>query len=248
MRKFFTEPENIQNGYAALIEDAGHITKVLRMSVGDEIIIFDGSGSEYHARLTEISKRVCRAEILETTPTVAEPKLSVALFQGVPKAGKMEQIVQKAVELGVSEIYPVMTDRSVVRLDSEKDKENKAERWNKIAQEAVKQCGRGRVPQVHLPISFLQALERMSNFDLALMPYEELGHAGQRGLKELLQKKNYQSVAVLIGPEGGFSGAEVAEVTATGNPVTIGLGNRILRTETAGSTVLSAIMYENDEI
>ncbi len=248
MRRFFTEPENIKDGQAVLIEDAGHITKVLRMSAGDEILIFDGSGTEYTARLTEIDKRACRAEIINAVQTTAEPNLSVALFQGIPKAGKMEQIVQKAVELGAAEIYPVMMDRCVVHLDSEKDKNNKAERWGKVAQEAVKQCGRGRVPQVHIPINFQQAIEKMSDFDLALMPYEELGHAGQRGLKEVLQKKNYRSVAVLIGPEGGFSGAEVATVTAKGTPLTVGLGTRILRTETAGSTVLSVIMYENDEI
>lgn len=249
MRRFFTEPENVKDGQAVLIEDAAHITKVLRMSVGDEILIFDGSGMEYTARLTEIDKRVCRAEIIDTAQTTAEPAIFAALFQGIPKAGKMEQIVQKAVELGAAEIYPVMTDRSVVRLESEKDKKSKAERWNKVAQEAVKQCGRGRVPQVHIPISFQQALERMTEFDLALMPYEELGHAGQRGLKDLLQEKNYNSVAVLIGPEGGFSDAEAAKAATAGTPVTtVGLGNRILRTETAGSTVLSIIMYENDEI
>lgn len=248
MRRFFTEPENVKDGQAVLIEDAAHITKVLRMSIGDEILIFDGSGMEYTARSVEIDKRVCRAEIIETVETAAEPAIKVALFQGIPKAGKMEQIVQKAVELGAAEIYPVMMDRSVVRLDSEKDKKSKTERWSKVAQEAVKQCGRGRVPKVHIPVSFQQALENMSKYDLSLMPYEELGHAGQRGLKELLQEKDYSSVAVLIGPEGGFSGAEVAEVTAVGKPVTVGLGARILRTETAGSTVLSIIMYENDEI
>lgn len=248
MRRFYTEPENIKDGQAALIEDAAHITKVLRMSVGEEILIFDGSGSEYTARLTEIDKHVCRAEILSTAKTEAEPDINVALFQGIPKSGKMEQIVQKAVELGVYEIYPVMMDRSVVRLSSEKDKESKAQRWGKVAQEAVKQCGRGRVPQVHTPISFEEALKIMGEFDLSLMPYEELGHEGQHGLKELLQKKDYSSVAVLIGPEGGFSGAEIALATADARPVKVGLGCRILRTETAGSTVLSIIMYENDEI
>lgn len=247
MRRFFTEPENIRDGKALLIEDAAHITKVLRMEPGDEILVFDGSGMEYTARLTQVDKKSCCAEILSAAESTNEPAVHAALFQGIPKAGKMEQIVQKAVELGAAEIYPVMMERSVVRLDSQKAKEEKSARWSKVAQEAAKQCGRGKVPAVRLPLTFAQALEQAARYGMALMPYEELGHAGQHGLKNLLRDKPADSYAVLIGPEGGFSDAEAMAAKQAGVSMT-GLGKRILRTETAGSTVLSIIMYENDEI
>ena len=158
----------------------------------------------------------------------------------------METIIQKAVELGVYEVVPVIMDRCVLKLD-EKAKTDKTKRWQKVAVEAVKQCGRGLVPKVHTPVKFSEAVKMLKELDLAFMPYEEMGHSGQRGLKELLKDFNGKDVGFIVGPEGGFSDAEVT--LAKENKIsTIGLGSRILRTETAGSTVISIIMYELDEI
>lgn len=246
MRRFFTEPENIKNDIAELIEDAGHIKKVLRMEIGDRIIVFDGSGFQYECELVEIENKVCRAKIIGKEESTSEPETKVYLFQGLPKSGKMETIIQKAVELGVYEVVPVIMDRCVLKLD-EKAKTDKTKRWQKVAVEAVKQCGRGLVPKVHTPVKFSEAVKMLKELDLAFMPYEEMGHSGQRGLKELLKDFNGKSVGFIVGPEGGFSDAEVT--LAKENKIsTIGLGSRILRTETAGSTVISIIMYEFDEI
>ncbi len=246
MRRFFTDPENIADGLARIYEDAVHITKVLRMKENDEIIVFDGSGFEYVAKLESINQNECVARILRKTKSEAEPYVKVVIFQGIPKSGKMETIVQKVVELGAVEIVPVEMERCVVRLDH-KGRREKAKRWNKVCVEAAKQCGRGCLPQVLEPVSFNVALEMMKKLDLSLMPYEVLGHEGEKGLKELLRNFDGQSVGILIGPEGGFSDGEASLAESMGINQ-IGLGKRILRTETVASTIVPIIMYEKDEI
>ncbi len=246
MRRFFTDPSNISEGIARIYEDASHITKVLRMKEGDEIIVFDGSGFEHIARLEKINQNECCAKILKSLKSEAEPEICVSVFQGIPKSGKMETIIQKVVELGASEIIPVEMDRCVVRLDK-KGKTDKTKRWGKVAVEASKQCGRGILPQVLEPVTFDTALGMMQKLDLALMPYEILGHSGEKGLKSLLKEFDGKSVGILIGPEGGFSDGEAQRAKEKGINL-IGLGKRILRTETVASAVVSIIMYEKDEI
>ncbi len=247
MRRFFTEPENIQGNTAKIIEDAGHITKVLRMEVGDRFLLFDGTGYEYTAALTVLNSQECQAEILEKNFSEQEPKIQITIFQGIPKSGKMESIIQKSVELGVVSIVPTATDRCVVKLDHGKKEAEKQKRWNKISLEAAKQCGRGLVPQVSSSISFQEALLELQKMDLALMPYEVLGHAGDCSLKTILQSSNFQTIGVLIGPEGGFSDNE-AELAKSAGITQVGLGKRILRTETVAAAVSSIIMYELGEI
>lgn len=249
MRRFFTEPENVNRveKEVKIYEDASHITKVLRMSVGDEILVFDGTGYEYKSRLTRIDKECCVAEILTESISLLEPKVKVTIYQGIPKSGKMEGIIQKSVELGVYEIVPVTTDRCVSKLDGGKKQVEKLKRWNKVAVEAAKQCGRGILPHVAEPLSFSEAVSEMQNSDLAVMPYEMLGHSGVASLRRALQSKAYENVAVLIGPEGGFSDGEV-RLAEEKNILMVGLGKRILRTETVSSAVLSAIMYEASEM
>lgn len=246
MRRFFTEPENINGDEIRIIEDAAHITRVLRMNVGDEIVVFDGSGTEYFSKLISVGAKECLAKVFEKTVSELEPKMKISIFQGLPKTGKMESIIQKAVELGVYEIVPVMTARSVVRIEGKSGAE-KTKRWNKISLEAAKQCGRSVIPRVLAPITFDEALLKMQKLDLPIMPYEELGHMGSRGLKELLCAFDGSSVGVIIGPEGGFSDKE-AEMAKQLGIHTVGLGKRILRTETVASTIASIIMYEKDEI
>lgn len=252
MRRFFTEPDNIDlnNSTLTIIDDAVHISKVLRMECGDKIIVFDGTGYEYEAELINIEKEKSTANILERSLSELEPEIKVTLFQGIPKSDKLEIIVQKAVELGVHDIVPVKTTRSVAKIADDKKGQQKIERLNKISKEAAKQCGRGLVPKVSMPVTFNVMAEILKNYDLSIMFYEELGHDGRKNLKDILRaNKDAVSIAVLIGPEGGFSPSEAETIqNMDGKTFCAGLGKRILRTETAGSTALSVIMYEKDEI
>lgn len=247
MRRFFTEPQNIEGNRIAIVEDSRHISQVLRMNCGDKILVFDGSGCEYTARLTEIQKSVCYAEIIERNISLSEPKTQITLFQGLPKSGKMETIIQKAVELGVLKIVPVEMERCVTKIKNSAAGEEKALRWNKVSLEASKQCGRGIVPSVTVPISFAKAVEEMTKMQLSIMPYEELGHSGKLGLKELLQSsRDAENIALLVGPEGGFSEQE-ASIAIENGIKPVGLGKRILRTETVASAVIPVIMFDRDE-
>ncbi len=248
MRRFFTEPQNISGGIAEIFEDSKHIEKVLRMSCGDRVLVFDGTGAEYIAELVSIGKNLCTARIIEETRSLSEPNVKITLFQGLPKSGKMETIIQKSVELGVFEIVPVMMDRCVTRIANKSAGEEKAKRWNKVSVEAVKQCGRGLIPKVHEPVSFETAVEMMKNLQLPLMPYEVLGHEGQRGLKDLLTNKpDATEFGILVGPEGGFSDEE-ADLAIKNGIKAIGLGRRILRTETVSGALIPMIMYDKNEI
>lgn len=254
MRRFFTEPENVntQDETLVICEDASHISKVLRYECGERILVFDGSGYEYEAELVEITKAFSKCRIINKKKSRLEPKTSVTIFQGIPKSGKLDVIVQKAVELGVYEIVPVRMARSVAKISDDKKGVQKIDRLNKISREAAKQCGRGLVPKVSMPIPFKSMLDLLENYDLSLMLYEELGHSGARNLKNVLKgNTDAMNIAIIIGPEGGFSDSEaelVQEVSSDQNVFCVGLGERILRTETAGSTALSIIMYEKDEI
>ncbi len=247
MRRFFTEPENINEDLIEIFEDSRHIEKVLRMTVGDRVLVFDGTGTEYTAELVSIEKNVCRARVIEKSVSELEPKTKITLFQGIPKSGKMETIIQKAVELGVFRIVPVVMDRCVVKINSKSQGTEKTERWNKVSVEAAKQCGRGIVPIVEAPISFKEAVNQLKSLNLSIMPYEELGHQGELGLKKLLDMNwSAQTIGVIVGPEGGFSEAE-ADFAKEMGINTVGLGKRILRTETVSGAVLPVIMFHRDE-
>lgn len=253
MRRFFTEPENVDRESRTLViyEDAAHISKVLRMECGDRILVFDGSGFEYEAELAEITKDCSRCKIIREEESKLEPRTKVTIFQGIPKSGKLDVIVQKAVELGVYRVTPVRMSRSVAKISDDKKGAQKIERLNKISKEAAKQCGRGLVPQVAMPVDFSEVIKSAADFDLCIMLYEEFGHDGRKNMKQILEtNKDAESIAVIIGPEGGFSREEADEFIglSSQNVCTAGLGPRILRTETAGSTALSIIMYEKDEI
>lgn len=257
MRRFFVEPQQLKQGQVTITgQDAKHLGKVLRLESGDEIQVFDGSGTEYLVKLLEVKPAQAVGQIIEEVKADSEPPIKVSLVQALPKQGKMELIVQKCTELGVTSIYPLETTRSVVKLAGAKGKE-KAERWQKVAIEAVKQCGRSKIPLVFPPQtldSFLQYLSSANNNDLSekgrsqvskeiIMLWE--GEATQ-GFKQVLNRWEEEQVKpelfILIGPEGGFAVEEVDKVLAWGGHVA-GLGPRILRTETAGLVALSNIMY-----
>jgi 16S rRNA (uracil1498-N3)-methyltransferase len=245
MPKFFIDEGNLNGKNAAICgSDVNHITKVLRLSPKSIIMVCDGRGNDYKARIISVEKTRVSLEILEKTVCEAEPDLQVTLFQGIPKAGKMEYIIEKCTELGVGRIVPVLTKRTVVKIGEEKSGEKKLARWRKTASESVKQCGRGAVPEVTGVFGLKDLAKWISGLDLCVAAYEK---EKKYSLKEVLsQHKNAKTAGIFIGPEGGFEGEEIAYLEALGVR-SVGLGERILRTETAGHAVLAAVMYEFDE-
>lgn len=260
MSRFFVEPENIGAGTIVIDDknDLHHMMKVLRLKEGDKIEVSDTVEWEYEGVIESLSSEEAVLKITDKQAFAAEPKLRVTLFQGIPKQGKMETIVQKCVELGVSEIVPVFMERTVVV-----DKGNfhkKVDRWNKVSAEAVKQCRRGTIPPVRDDIKMKELLEDSTNsgkpdmfedFDLVLFPYEN-----ERGttIKDMLLTVTspmykeitggeIENVAIIIGPEGGVS-PEEADAIVKGGGSSVSLGKTILRTETAGMAALAMVMYE----
>lgn len=221
-------------------EDIRHMRKVLRLKEGSIIEVSDSSQWEYTAEILSVEEEQVEAKILDKQKFAREPEIRVTLFQGIPKQSKMEAIVQKSVELGVSGIVPVFMERTVVV-----DKGNfskKRDRWQKISSEAVKQCRRGLVPEIGCAVQFAQMKEQLEAFELVLFPYEnETGRTIKDCLRSLEKKPG--SAAIIIGPEGGFSDREAEELKALGAEC-VSLGRTILRTETAGPAALSMVMYE----
>ncbi|MBQ0001603.1 MAG: 16S rRNA (uracil(1498)-N(3))-methyltransferase [Clostridiales bacterium] len=247
MVRFFAEPYQIDEE-AHLIHitgtDVNHIKNVLRMKAGEELWISDGENAEYHCTIEELSDEEILLHILYKQEPDYELPNKIYLFQGLPKSDKMEMIVQKAVELGVYEIVPVETKRCVVKLDDKKA-DKKVQRWQQIAESAAKQSKRMRVPEVHEVLTWKQAIRYAGDLDVLLVPYELAKGIGET--REILKSiQPGQSIAVFIGPEGGFEEAEVQSAMEIGaKPIT--LGRRILRTETAGMTALSILMFQLEQ-
>lgn len=244
MYQFFVEPYQIDvNSKRVIITgtDVNHIKNVLRMKVGEEIAVSNGKdGREYRCGIAALEEDRVVCELRFIKEEGVELPSRVYLFQGLPKADKMELIIQKAVELGVYQVIPVAAKRCVVKLDDKKAKAKTA-RWQGIAEAAAKQSKRGIIPQVTEVCSFAQAVQMAADMDVKLIPYELA--EGMDRTKELIGRLvPGQSIAVFIGPEGGFEETEVNQALEKGiEPIT--LGKRILRTETAGFTVLAWIMY-----
>lgn len=242
MYQFFVEPSQIQDKRIIITgSDVNHIKNVLRMKPGEEIAISNGvDGKEYRCEITEIADGAVICTLMFIKEDGLELPAKVYLFQGLPKADKMELIIQKAVELGAYEIIPVATKRAVVRLDAKKEK-NKIARWQSISEAAAKQSKRRVIPQVAPVMSFQESVAFAKEMDVKLIPYE-LAEGMEKTRACIESVKEGQSVAIFIGPEGGFTEEEIEMALAAGiEPVT--LGKRILRTETAGFTVLSFLMY-----
>lgn len=242
MARFFVDSADVSEKIISIRskEDIKHITKVLRLKEGDKLEISDSTEWEYEVEIDFIDSEVVETLILDKQKFAREPEIKVTLFQGIPKQSKMETIVQKCVELGVYSIVPVFMDRTVVVDKGKFDK--KIERWQKISAEAVKQCKRGIVPEVCDAIKSKDLPDAMNEYDLILFPYEnETGRTIKDALRGLENKP--ESVAIIIGPEGGFSDKE-AETLKAANADCVSLGKTILRTETAGLAALSMVMYE----
>ena len=226
-------------------EDAHHILHVLRKELGDHLTVCDGQGQDYECEIVSTAAGEVTCKVLEKHMAETEPAVKLTLFQGLPKAEKMEWLLQKGVEIGISEFIPVAAERSVVKLDGKKA-ESKLARWNKIAESAAKQSGRGMIPEVKSVMSVQEAIKTFDKYDLILVLYEE---DRGRSLKMILREQHPrpEKVAIWIGPEGGLELSEVDKLVAAG-AVTAGLGPRILRTETAGMTAAALVLYEYDQM
>ena len=245
MYHFYVEPDAVSENTARITgSDVNHIKNVLRMHPGEEIMILDGSGMEYRCEIESVSDEVC-ARVLEAKKTEAELSVRLLLFQGLPKKDKMELIIQKAVELGVSEIIPVLTKRTVVKLEDKKKEQKKLERWQTIAEAAAKQSGRGIIPKVCEAVKFTEAVKQAEALEEALIPYE-LAEGMDEARERIRGLHGKKTIGIFIGPEGGFEEEEIALAVKSGiHPIT--LGKRILRTETAGLCILSVIMFELEQ-
>jgi len=244
MYHFFVEEEQV-NGENAYISgsDVNHIVNVLRMKIGEELLISVKGDWDYLCKIEEIENDRVNLKVLESMEQRELP-IKLTLLQGIPKSDKLEMIIQKAIELGVSEIIPVKTKRVVVKID-EKKVDAKINRWNAIAESAAKQSKRSIVPKVLKPQTVENALETVKDYGVKLLPYENAdGIKKTKDILNSLDSKN--NIAVFIGPEGGFEEAEVKKSTDSGFEV-ITLGKRILRTETAGLALLSNIMIRLEE-
>ncbi|MFT8348654.1 RsmE family RNA methyltransferase [Clostridium saccharoperbutylacetonicum] len=246
MHKFFTEPNNVTETEGRILgDDVKHIYKVLRLSEGEEVVLNNCEGIEYLGKIASITKSEVIVNIVKKLDINNESKVKVHLFQGLPKGQKMDLIVQKGTELGIVEFIPTLTARVDVKLKGEF---KKLDRLNRIALEASKQSKRSIVPQVKEVIEFKEALDRLKEMDLVLVPYENAEDFGIKSLIRKLGKENadlgnIKNIGILIGPEGGFEEEEIDTLKKQGAYI-ITLGNRILRTETAGFTATALIQYE----
>lgn len=246
MQHFFVKPEQInENRIYITGQDVNHIKNVLRMKIGEEIEINDGNSKKYLGSVAEMSTDEIVVEIQSTSTSDTELNSDIYLFQGLPKGDKMELIVEKSVELGVKTIIPVETKRAIVKLDDKK-KQKKVEKWNGVALSAAKQSARGCVPTVEPVMSINNAFEKAKELDHVLVPYELA--KGMVDTKQAINNiKLGESIGIFIGPEGGFDDGEIEKALATGAKP-ISLGSRILRTETAGITTLSILMYHLETV
>ena len=269
MQRFFIQSENVKKDEIFIYGgDVNHMKQSLRMKVGEQLEVCDSAGIVYLCRIKEYlgetssdekvdsklwSKKakgnnskskerdIARLEIEKKWQNDTELSSRITLFQGLPKSDKMELIIQKAVELGVYQIVPVSTARTIVKVD-EKKTDKKVSRWNSISESAAKQSGRGIIPKVTSVMSFSEALEYSKKLGITLIPYELAKEMSQT--KKVLKKiKPREQIGVFIGPEGGFEQQEVERAVESGaHPIT--LGKRILRTETAAITILSILVFE----
>jgi len=241
MANFYIDKSDINENCATITgEEAVHISRVLRMKKGDKVTLCDGEGTFYEATLSEFSEKSVAAEITSSRRAETEPEVKLTIFQGVPKNPKLETIVQKLTEIGAVKIVPVDTKRAVAKLD----KAAKVDRLRKIAREAAKQSKRGIVPEVTDSMSFKEAVKEAGKAELSIIAYEE---EVETSLKKALSGKNPKTVSVMIGPEGGFEREEV-ELAKENGLISVTLGKRILRTETAPLAVSAIVLYELGEM
>ena len=243
MSTFYIKNNQIDGENIRIIgDDVKHIKKVLRYNIDDSIELCDENGVAYEGQIyeyTENDEILCK--IIKIIEKNNELPYTLDLYQGLPKSDKLETVIQKCAELGITSITPVQMARSVAKINDEKGNK-KLDRWNKIAAEASKQCGRQKIPLVNNLIIFENIIENISKYDIVLVPYESEENIS---IKQILKglKSNIASIAIVIGPEGGFSEEEISLLKERGAKICT-LGQRILRTETAAIATVSMINYE----
>ncbi len=242
MHHFFVNPEAVKSEIITITgTDVNHIKNVLRMKSGEQILLSDGQGQDFCCEIESLTEQEIIARIKDKTFERTELSGKFYLFQGLPKGDKMEFIIQKAVELGVTEVIPVHTRRTIVKLDAKKE-EKRLERWKAISESAAKQSRRGIIPQITHVMNFSEALKYAESLDINIIPYENFKDMTET--KRVLDKiaPNIRA-GIFIGPEGGFEESEIELAMQQGvNPIS--LGRRILRTETAGMAILSVLMFQ----
>lgn len=247
--RIFVPPDSISRQHVSVSgEPWHHLVVVLRRKPGDRFLAVDASsGLQHLVEIAEVGECTLSGRLLETMATQPPVGLKLTLYQGLPKGKRFPLILQKCTELGVTRIVPVMTERTVVRLDE--DAESKRRRWSKIVQEAARQCMLGAPPEVAAPLDFAGALADWQASGCPGLFFDEALSAGaQTTLAEVLKEhKTASAMAAFVGPEGGFAQQE-AEAAATAGLASVGLGERILRTETAAIATCAVIMYEAGEL
>ncbi len=239
MIRIFLSPENLTSKNITITgEQARYLSLVLRVKPGDSFIVFDGLGNKYTCRIVQSRKKEITAEQITKEPYSVESSISIILAQSIPKGDKMDFIIQKATELGVNNIVPIISERSQIR------QTGKTERWGKIALSAAQQSGREKVPNISRTISyddFIYSCSGASPASTGILLYEE---EKRQGLKKILANfKHCKKIVLLVGPEGGFSKNEI-DMAIAKDFTSASLGPRILRTETAPIAALSIIQYE----
>ena len=244
MHKFFVSSDQIQNKIVKILgEDVKHISNVLRLQPLDKVIVCDKSvNNSYVAEIINMNKEYIECNIINKIIETTEPDVNIDLFQGLPKSDKMEYIIQKTIEIGVRNIYPVSFERCVVKLDK-KTEEKKLDRWKKIAEAAAKQSKRDIISNIENVINIENICQNIEKYDIILLAYENEQNNTLKYELQKLDKNKKLSIGVIIGPEGGLSEKEVDKLITAGAKC-VSLGRRILRTETASLVVLSDIIYE----
>lgn len=247
MYKFFVEENQIEKDTVKIIgEDVNHIKNVLRLQKKEEIQIGNIVTQEnYQCKIQEITAQFILCQIIQKLDTTTETNIELHLFQGLPKADKMESIIQKTTEVGVKEITPVIMTRSIVKLE-DKTAIKKVERWQKIAEVAAKQSKRDIIPQINLPTNLAKVYEKLAEYDIVLVAYEKEHNTTLKQILKNVPKKEKTKIAMIIGPEGGMEQEEVDCLVKQGAKV-VSLGKRILRTETAPIVMSAIIIYEWEE-
>ena len=245
MSTFFIKKAQIINDNIIITgEDAHHIKDVLRYKIGDNMFVCDEDAKKYETKVCEINSKEVVLQIKSVCPNSTESPLNITLFQGLPKQDKLEQIIQKCTEIGVNTIVPVQLERSIMKVN-EKNSDKKLERWNKIAKEAAIQSGRQKIPDVFDVKNFKFIIENIEKYDIVLLPYENEEEVSiKESLHNIKNGNNIKNIAIIIGPEGGFSNDEVRALSECSNVQIVSLGKRILRTETAGIVTIAMLLYE----
>ncbi|MFC5651767.1 RsmE family RNA methyltransferase [Paenibacillus solisilvae] len=256
MQRYFVTPEQLSANQVVLTgDDAHHIGRVMRMEAGDTIIVSDGREVVAEAVISSVSTGRVEAEISVLLSMDSEPLWLVTVAQSLPKGDKMELVIQKGTEIGAASFLPFQSERMIVQYDDKKEAK-RLDRWGKIAKEAAEQAHRSRIPSIEPVMSWRKLIDVIAEYDLALFCYEKEGGSGGAGLRdavrqyrEVKDKSEIERMRILliVGPEGGFTEREASEAEAAG-AVIVGLGKRILRTETAAMVGLACLMYESGEM